>query len=160
MIDVTALDGIAQAELVRTKQVTPAERVEAAIERMERVNPQLNAVVTTLYEQARRAAAGTLPSGPFTGVPFLLKDLVAECAGVRFTEGSAFVAGRYTPAEDSERVRRLRRAGLVIVGKTNTPEFGILPTTEPRLFGPTRNPWARERTAGGSTGGLAPAGRG
>ena len=157
MIDVTALDAVAQAELVRTKEVTPAELVEAAIERIERVNPQLNAVVTTLYEQARRAAAGTLPSGPFTGVPFLLKDLVAECAGVRFTEGSAFVADRYTPAEDSELVRRLKRAGLVIVGKTNTPEFGILPTTEPRLFGPTRNPWARERTAGGSSGGSAAA---
>src|SRR3990167_7088504 len=149
MIDVASLDGIAQAALVRTKQVTPAELVEAAIERIERVNPQLNAVVTTLYEQARRAAAGTLPSGPFTGGPFLLQDLVAE--------GAAFVADRYTPAEDSELVRRLRRAGLVIVGKTNTPEFGILPTTEPRLFGPTRNPWARERTAGGSSGGSAAA---
>ena len=157
MIDVTALDAVAQAELVRTKQVTPAELVEAAIERIERVNPQLNAVVTPMYEEASRAAAGTLPGGPFTGVPFLLKDLVAECAGVRFTEGSAFVADRYTPAEDSELVRRLKRAGLVIVGKTNTPEFGILPTTEPRLFGPTRNPWARERTAGGSSGGSAAA---
>ncbi len=151
------LDATAQADLVRRKDVQPIELVEAAIARIERLNPGLNAVVTPMYDQARTAAAGLLPDGPFPGVPFLMKDLLAEYAGVRFTEGSAFLAGRYLPGTDSELTRRLKRAGLVVVGKTNTPEFGILPTTEPRLFGPTRNPWDRRRTAGGSSGGSAAA---
>src|SRR5438093_7766264 len=110
-----------------------------------------------MYDRARAEASVAVPEGPFAGVPFLLKDLLAEYAGVRFTEGSAFVDGRYTPDTDSELTRRLRRAGLIIVGKTNTPEFGILPTTEPRLFGPTRNPWNLGRTPGGSSGGSAAA---
>src|SRR3989454_8575781 len=108
-----------------------------------------------MYDRARAEASVAVPEGPFAGVPFLLKDLLAEYAGVRFTEGSAFVDGHYTPETDSELTRRLRRAGLIIVGKTNTPEFGILPTTEPRLFGPTRNPWNLGRTPGGSSGGGA-----
>lgn len=151
------LDATAQADLVRRGEVRPAELVEAAIARIERLNPKLNAVVTPMYDEARAAAAGPLPAGPFTGVPFLLKDLLVECAGVRLTEGSAFVDGRYLPGTDSELARRLKRAGLIVVGKTNTPEFGILPTTEPRLFGPTRNPWDLGRTPGGSSGGSAAA---
>src|SRR5438093_9257090 len=110
-----------------------------------------------MYDRARAEASVAVPEGPFAGVPFLLKDLLAEYAGVRFTVGSAFVDGRYTPDTDSELTRRLRRAGLIIVGKTNTPELGILPTTEPRLFGPTRNPWSLGRTPGGSSGGSAAA---
>ena len=151
------LDATAQAELVRRKEVKPIELVEAAIERIERLNPELNAVVTAMYDLAREAAAGALPDGPFAGVPFLLKDLLAEYAGVPLTEGSTFLAGHYVPDHDSELVARDKRAGLIVVGKTNTPEFGILPTTEPRLFGPSRNPWDRSRTTGGSSGGSAAA---
>jgi len=150
------LDAIAQAELVRRKEVTPAELVEAAIARIERVNPATNAVVTPLYEPARRTAAGPLPNGPFTGVPFLLKDLGPPLGGARMTSGSAFLRDYVAPA-DGELVARYKRAGLVVVGKTNTPEFGLLCTTEPLLFGPTRNPWDTARTAGGSSGGSAAA---
>ena len=151
------LDALAQADLVRRGEVTPLELVEAAIRRAERLNPQLNAVVTPMYDEARRLAAGRLPAGPFVGVPFLLKDLLAEYAGVPLSEGSAFLAKRYTPTEDSDLVARQRRAGLVVIGKTNTPELGIVPTTEPRLFGPARNPWNIGRTPGGSSGGSAAA---
>lgn len=151
------LDATAQAELVRRKEVKPIELMEAAIERIERLNPEINAVVTPMYDLARTAAAGALPDGPFAGVPFLLKDLLAEYAGVPLTEGSTFLAGHYVPDNDSELVARYKRAGLIAVGKTNTPEFGILPTTEPRLFGPSRNPWDRSRTTGGSSGGSAAA---
>jgi amidase len=150
------LDAIAQAELVRTRQVQPLELVEAAIDRIERVNPALNAVVTPMFDEARRAAAGKLPEGPFRGVPYLLKDLLAAYAGVRMTAGSAFLRD-FVPGHDTELVARLKRAGLVVAGKTNTPEFGILPTTEPRLFGPARNPWNTGRTTGGSSGGSAAA---
>ncbi|MBC7247453.1 MAG: amidase [Actinobacteria bacterium] len=150
------LDATAQAELVRKKEVKPIELVEAAIERVERLNPQLNAVITPMYEQARKEAQGKLPEGPFTGVPFLLKDLLCAYKGVRMSFGSAFFQD-YVPDYDSELVVRLRRAGLVIIGKTNVPEFGILPTTEPQAFGPTRNPWNPGLTPGGSSGGSAAA---
>jgi amidase len=155
--ELSALDALAQAELVRRKEVKAIELVDAAIERIERLNPPLNAVVTPMYELARKAALDQLPDGPFAGVPFLLKDLWAEDAGVRFTDGSAFLAGHYVPDQDSELVRRYKRAGLIVVGKTNTSELGILPTAEPRLFGPTRNPWDLSRTTGGSSGGSAAA---
>jgi len=154
--DLAFLDATAQAELVRRKEVKPIELVEAAIERIERLNPTLNAVVTPMYEQARAAATGELPDGPFAGVPFLLKDLLASYGGVRMTSGSAFERD-FVPDHDSELVTRLKRAGLIILGKTNTPEFGILPTTEPRLFGPSRNPWNTNCTTGGSSGGSAAA---
>jgi len=151
-----SLDATALAALVRQKQVKPIELLEAAIERIERLNPALNAVVTPMYEQAREAAAGKLPDGPFAGVPFLLKDLGALYAGVRMTMGTAFLRN-FVPDHESELVTRLKRAGLIIVGKTNTPELGILPTTEPRLFGPSHNPWDIHRTPGGSSGGSAAA---
>jgi len=150
------LDATAQAELVRQKEIKPIELVEAAIKRIERLNPTLNAVVTPMYEQARAAATGQLPNGPFAGVPFLLKDLLASYGGVRMTSGSAFERD-FVPDHDSELVTRLKRAGLIILGKTNTPEYGILPTTEPRLFGPSRNPWNTNCTTGGSSGGSAAA---
>jgi amidase len=154
--DLAYLDSTAQAELVRKKKVKPIELVEAAIERIENLNPTLNAVITPMYEYAREQAAGPVPEGPFAGGPFLLKDFLAEFAGVRFTEGTAFLRD-YVPNEDSELVKRHKRAGLIIVGKTNTPELAIGVTTEPHLFGPTHNPWDTDRTPGGSSGGSAAA---
>jgi len=150
------LDATALAELVSNKEITPVELVEGAIARIERLNPGLNAVITPMYDLAREVAAGKLPQGPFTGVPFLLKDLMAAYGGVRMAWGSAFMRDN-VPQSDSELVVRLKRAGLVVLGKTNTPEFGILPTTEPHLFGPTHNPWDTAKTTGGSSGGSAAA---
>ncbi|HEX2173112.1 MAG TPA: amidase, partial [Dehalococcoidia bacterium] len=157
MKELAFLDATAQAELVRRREISPVELVDSAIERIERLNPTLNAVVIPMYEEARKAAAGSLPDGPFAGVPFALKDFLAEYAGVRLIEGTAFLAGTYVPAEDSELVRRLKSAGLITVGKTNTSELAILPTAEPRLWGPARNPWDLDRTTGGSSGGAAAA---
>lgn len=154
--ELAELDATAQAELVRKKEVKPIESVDAAIERIERVNPTINAVVTPMFDEARAAANGELPDGPFTGVPFLLKDLLAAYAGVRMTSGSRFMSD-FVPTHDSELVARYKRAGLVVVGKTNTPEFGIMPTTEPAVFGPSRNPWDTTRATGGSSGGSAAA---
>ena len=156
MPDLASLDAIAQAELVRRGEVTPLELVDAAIAGIERANPALNAIVTPTFDRAREAARGDLPDGPFRGVPFLLKDLSAAWAGVRMTSGSAFLADFVAPV-DSVLVQRYRAAGLVFLGKTNCAEFGFLPTTEPELFGPTRNPWDVGRTAGGSSGGSAAA---
>jgi amidase len=150
--DIAFLDGTAQADLVRRKEVKPIELVDAAIERIERLNPVINAVITPMYDEARQVALGPLPDGPFAGVPYVLKDLGAEYAGTRLTEGSALL-GDYISDHDTELVARLKKAGLIILGKTNTPEFGLLPTTEPRLFGPTRNPWNVDHMAGGSSGG-------
>jgi amidase len=156
MDDLAYLDATALADLVRQKEVKPIELVEAAIERIERLNPTLNAVVTPMYDLAREAAGGRLRKGPFAGVPFLLKDLGAAYGGVRQTSGSAFLKD-FTPFRDSELVVRHKKAGLIFVGKTNTPELGLLPTTEPRLFGPARNPWDTTRSTGGSSGGSAAA---
>lgn len=150
------IDATAQAELVRRGEVTPVELVEAAIERIDRLNPSINAVVTPMFDLALEAARGNLPDGPFKGVPYLLKDLTATYAGVRMTGGSAFLAD-FVPGIDSELVRRLKAAGFLVLGKTNTPELGIAPTTEPRLFGPCRNPWDPTRSVGGSSGGSAAA---
>ncbi|MFN0087987.1 MAG: amidase [Blastocatellia bacterium] len=156
MKEIAWLDGTAQAELLRNREVSAVELVDAAIERIERLNPRLNAVVTPMYEEAREAARGEVSEGPFSGVPFLLKDLQAACNGVRMTSGSKYLS-EFKPDHDNTLVGRLKRAGLLIVGKTNTPEFGILPTTEPRLFGATRNPWDVTRSTGGSSGGSAAA---
>ena len=152
----TSLDATAQADLVRRNEVQATELVEAAITRIERLNPTLNAVVTPMFDEALERAADDLPEGPFTGVPFVLKDLTAEYAGVRYTEGASFLADNVS-THDQELVLRHKRAGLLVVGKTNAPEFGILPTTEPRLFGATRNPWSLNHTPGGSSGGTAAA---
>jgi len=156
MNDIALLDATAQAELVRTKQVKPIELVESTIERIGRVNPQINAVVTPMYDNARKAAEGPLPDGPFTGVPFLLKDLGPMYAGVRQTMGTALLKFMVAPI-DSELTKRYKAAGLVVTGKTNTPEFGLVPTTESKLLGPCRNPWDTTRTTGGSSGGSAAA---
>ncbi len=154
--ELAKLDATALAEKVRQKEVTPSELVEVVIERIERLNPKINAVITPMFDEARKTAKEKLPTGPFTGVPFLLKDILAAYAGVRLSYGSG-VLKEYIPDFDSELVKRFKRAGLITVGKTNTPEFGILPTTEPQFFGPTRNPWDTKRTTGGSSGGTAAA---
>jgi amidase len=153
--EIARLDATEQAELVRRGEVTAVELVEWAIERIERRNPVLNAVVTPAFDRAL-AQARALPPGPFAGVPFLLKDLAAEMEGLRFTEGSHFLRDTVS-THDQELVVRLRGAGLVILGKTNTPEFGMSPSCEPARFGATRNPWDPTRTTGGSSGGSAAA---
>ena len=150
------LDATAQADLVRRKDVQPIELVDAAIDRIEALNPKLNAVVTNMFDQARETARGELPEGPFTGVPFLLKDVLGMCQGVPMTMGSALLRD-FVPDHDSELVSRLRRAGLIFVGKTNVPEFGLGSHTFNSLFGATRNPYNPARTAGGSSGGAAAA---
>jgi amidase len=155
--DYTAdLDAVAQAAMVRSGEVKPRELVEAAIDHIERTNPAVNAVVTRMYDLARERASLPLPEGPLAGVPFLVKDFLAEYEGVRFTEASASLRD-YVSTEDSELVRRYKDAGLITVGKTNLPELAIGVTTEPRLFGPTRNPWSLDRLPGGSSGGAAAA---
>jgi amidase len=152
------IDATAQAELVRDGQVSPSELVEAAIARVEALNPALNAVIHELFEQAHEAARGELPDGPFRGVPFMLKDLGAALAGQPLHLGMQLLkdAGFRAPV-DSYLAQRFRDAGLITIAKTNTPELGIAPTTEPRAYGPTRNPWDTGRSPGGSSGGAAAA---
>jgi amidase len=148
-------DGLGLAELVRKGEVRSIDLVEECIARIEARNPKINAVIYKLYDAARLAAAEP-QDGPFAGVPFLLKDLMAPIAGVPMSVGNKVLAG--IPADhDGEIVRRFRKAGLIVVGKTNTPEFGLAPVTEPDAFGPTRNPWDLSRTPGGSSGGSAAA---
>ena len=149
-------DGLGLADLVRRGDVNAGELLEIAIARVEAGNPELNAVVSRLYDQARAAIAAGLPEGPFTGVPYLLKDLSAHYTGAVTSFGSALFKD-FVADHDSEITVRLRRAGLVIFGKTNTPEMGLAASTEPRLFGPTRNPWSPDHSAGGSSGGSAAA---
>jgi len=149
-------DGLGLSDLVRRGDVTAAELLDTAIARVEARNPDLNAVVSRLYDQARAAIASGLPDGPFTGVPYLLKDLGAHYAGAVTSYGSSLFKD-FVLDHDSEITIRLKRSGLIIFGKTNTPEMGLAPSTEPRLFGPTRNPWSLSHSAGGSSGGSAAA---
>ncbi len=149
-------DAIGLADLVRKRQVQPSELVEEAIDRIERVNPKVNAVIHKMYDYAHKTAREDLPDGPFKGVPFLLKDLFNSFAGVPLCNGSRFLKDN-VPDHDSELVKRYKAAGLIILGKTNTPEFGLMPVTEPELFGPSNNPWDTSRTTGGSSGGSAAA---
>lgn len=157
--ELEAMDATAQAELVRRREVQPIELVDAAIARIERDNPALNAVITTSFEKARdQARAKNLPDGPFRGVPFLLKDLGAHSAGDPFHLGMNFLKRlNWTEPYDTYLAQRFKAAGFVILGKTNTPELGLLPTTEPLAYGATRNPWDPSRSAGGSSGGAAAA---
>jgi len=156
MDDLDTLDATALAALVREKRATPLELVDHAIARVEKLNPTLNAVVTPMFDEAREAARGQVGPGPFAGVPYLVKDILAGIRGVRFTSGSRLLAD-YVSDHDSVLVERLRESGFVFIGKTNTPEFGFLPTTEPELFGATKNPWDLTRSTGGSSGGSAAA---
>jgi amidase len=149
--DFARYDGLGLAALVRRGDVAPIELVEETIARIEARNPALNAVVYKLYDSARAAARGPL-SGPLAGVPFLLKDLAATLAGTPTSEGNRRLAKAPRNA-DSELVTRYRKAGLVCVAKTNTPEFGLAPVTESEALGVCRNPWDVSRTPGGSSGG-------
>ena len=149
-------DGLGLAELVRGGDVAATEVLDAAIRRIEDQNPALNAVVAELYDRARAAIDAGLPDGPFTGVPFLLKDLLASVRGVPTSAGCRLFADAPAPF-DTVSVSRYEAAGLVICGKTNTPEFGLSPSTEPVLFGPARNPYDPAVSAGGSSGGSAAA---
>jgi amidase len=156
--DLARIDACGQAELVRRGQASPVELVDAAIARIDAVNPQLNAVIHERFDRARAEAAGDLPDGPFRGVPFLLKDLEAHHAGEPHHGGLLFLAreGYIAPADDHV-TRKVREAGLVVLGRTNTPELGTTITTEPEAHGPTRNPWDLDHSAGGSSGGSAAA---
>ena len=145
------LDATAQAELVRSGEVSPGELVEAAIERIEALNGDLNAVIHPLFE---KALASEPADGPFHGVPFVVKDLICAVADTPHHEGMRFLRDvGFTADADSWLATRFREAGFVFVGKTNTPELGILPTTEPDAYGPTRNPWNPNHSPGGSSGG-------
>jgi amidase len=152
--ELAALDATAQGELVQRGDVTATELVEAAIDRVDTLNPTLNAVVTAMFDRA--LAQTETVSGPFAGVPMVLKDLIAEVQGVRFTEGSRFLTDNVSTST-SEIVERFERAGLVIIGKTASAEFGMSPACESALFGPTRNPWDLQRSTSGSSGGSAAA---
>jgi Asp-tRNA(Asn)/Glu-tRNA(Gln) amidotransferase A subunit family amidase len=149
-------DAVGLAQLVRSKQVSPEQLLEEAIVRVEQRDPSLNSVVNRLYDHGRATIRAGLPDGPLSGVPFLLKDLNALCAGAVTTNGCRFFQGNMAD-HDTELVARYKKAGLVIFGKTNTPEFGLNVTTEPALFGATLNPWNAQHTAGGSSGGSAAA---
>ena len=154
--DYDRYDAVGLAHLVREGATTAGELLETAIARLEAVNPVINAVTVKMYDAARASIEAGLPDGPLRGVPFLLKDLFAPYAGSAMTNGSRLYAD-YVCDHDSELVARYRRAGLVVFGRTNSPEMGIAYTTEPHLHGPTRNPWDLDRTPGGSSGGAAAA---
>jgi amidase len=155
-------DAIALGELVRKKEMKPTELLEVTIQRIEKINPKLNAVIHKMYDQARETSGkwdtevqkGNVKEVIFCGVPFLLKNLIAEYKGAPFDEGSLAVK-RHISKLDSELVKRQKAGGLVILGKTKAAEFGALPTTEPLHYGPTHNPWDPSLTPGGSSGGSA-----
>ncbi len=149
-------DGLGLAKLIRDGEVSARELLDEALARVERVNPQLNAVIRPMTEQANATLEVGVPDGPFAGVPFLLKDLIATYAGVPMMSGSRFFKD-YIPDADSELVKRFKQAGLVTFGRTATPEFGVTPITEPELTGATRNPWNLQHTPNGSSGGSAAA---
>jgi amidase len=154
--DYSSYDGTGLAQLVARKEVSPKELADVALQAAELVNPKLNAILCTLPEQAAGEISGGLPAGPFTGVPFLIKEIVLHAKNVRCEMGSKLAQGFVAP-EDSELMARFRRAGLVLIGTTQTPELGYNPTTETTLFGPVHNPWHPGHSAGGSSGGSAAA---
>jgi amidase len=151
-----SLDAIGTADAVRRGDVSAREVVEAAIARIEEVDPRVNAVIGRRFDEALAEVEAGLPDGPLTGVPFLIKDLGSEVAGLPATQGSRLFADSLSTA-DSELVRRYKRAGLVVLGTTNVPEFGLNASTESQLHGPARNPRDPSRSTGGSSGGSAAA---
>jgi amidase len=150
--DYSSYDGLGLAALVARKEVTPKELLEVALAAVAKVNPKINAVLQTLPEMAAAEIAARAPSGPFAGVPFVIKELVLHAKNVRLDSGCRLAQGM-VPDADTELMARFRRAGLVLMGTTQTPELGYNPTTETVLHGPVHNPWDLERSAGGSSGG-------
>ncbi len=150
-------DAIDLAHQIRRKSFSASEVLETSIAAIEALNPRLNAVVCKLYSEARDQLSALDPESPLYGVPFLAKDLFVEIAGTPLHEGSAFLRNRYRSTQDSELVTRWRDAGLLLLGRTNTPEFGMKPDCEPGIYGPAINPWVPEYTTGGSSGGSAAA---
>ncbi|HWA88638.1 MAG TPA: amidase family protein [Rhizomicrobium sp.] len=150
--DYAQYDGLGLARLVAKKKVSALELLDEAIARTEALNPKLNAVVYKYYDRARDAARAKIPKGAFTGVPFLLKDIFALAEGVPTRQASRFFPPVPWP-HDSWLTAKFRRAGLIDFGKTNVPEFGLVPTTESKLYGPAHNPWNLARSTGGSSGG-------
>ncbi|MBP9206293.1 MAG: amidase [Kofleriaceae bacterium] len=158
MDDLASLDATACAALVRTGQVSPRQLVDAAIDRIDRHDGELGAVIVRRFDQARREADGDLPDGPFRGVPILIKDICAQVEGLPYAAGVRPLRQLgLRAAHDSYLVARLRQAGFIILGKTNTSELGILPAAEPPAFPPSRNPYDLTRTTGGSSGGAGAA---
>ena len=157
--DLAVMDATAQADAVRRGDVSARELVDRSIAGLEELNPVLNAVIHERFERARgEAAAGFDTDAPFAGVPFVVKDLIAHSAGDPFHEGIATLADeRFVEESDTDLVSRFRAAGLITIGRSNTAELGLLPTTEPSSYGPSRNPWDLERTPLGSSGGSAAA---
>jgi amidase len=151
-----SFDALALANLVQRGVVSPTELLDAAIERAEQWNPHINAIIYKMYDQAYLALQAKIPQGPFSGVPFLLKDLLADYGGIPLSSGSRYTQN-WIPKRDSALVKHIKDAGLIVFGKTNVPELGLSSVTEPELFGPTRNPWDLSRTPGGSSGGSAAA---
>jgi Asp-tRNA(Asn)/Glu-tRNA(Gln) amidotransferase A subunit family amidase len=152
-----SFDAVGLAALVARREVSPSELLDAALTRLDEVNPAINAVIRVVEDQARAAIADGLPEGPLTGTPFLIKDISQQMKGLPTISGSRLFLDAAPAQADSALVAAYRRAGLVLFGKTNTPEFGAAATTEPVAFGATRNPWNLERTSGGSSGGAAAA---
>lgn len=146
-------DGIGLAELIKKKEVSVSEILEAVISRVEEINPSINAVINKMYDQSRKNSTTT---GAFAGVPILLKDITQEIKGEPITSGSKAYKN-YRAEEDSEFVKRVRKTGTNIIGQTNVPEFALMGITEPESYGPTRNPWNTNHTPGGSSGGSAAA---
>lgn len=149
-------DALGLAELVRSGQVTASDLLSEAMARAADVNPQINAIIEPMHDFARQTIADGLPDGPFTGVPFLIKDLIVSYKGIPQRNGSRFFQD-YIATADSELARRFKRSGVVTFGKTNTPEFGVTPITDPETFGSTLNPWNLEHSPSGSSGGSAAA---
>ena len=154
--DYRSHDAMGLAALVRSRQVSADEVLDACIAQVEADNPRLNAVVVHAFDSARAAIRAGLPEGPFTGVPYFIKDLHAPVAGLPLSHASRLFAGSVFDF-DSTTVTRLRAAGFVIVGRTNSPEFGMSASTEPALHGATRNPWSAAHSPGGSSGGAGAA---
>ena len=154
--DYRKYDAIDLAALILKRQVSAKEVLETAIARAEQVNPSINAIIHKQYEQARRAVTHGLPQGPLSSVPFLIKDLGFFEPGEPATFGSSLFKD-YVADHESAYVTRCKKAGLVFMGRSSTPEFGLNPNTEPRIYGSCRNPWNVAYSAGGSSGGSAAA---
>ncbi|MGA7396586.1 MAG: amidase family protein, partial [Solirubrobacterales bacterium] len=156
--EIRGMDATAQAGLVASGEMSPAELLEIAVAQANAVNPEINAIIHPDYENARAVAESDLPTGPFTGVPFIFKDLGAGLAGQPFHMGNRLLKEiDFRVPFDTHLGARFRDAGLVTMGRANTPEFGILPTTEPVAYGASKNPWDTTRSTGGSSGGSAAA---